>query len=307
MPILHRPRFSTSASNFLQACPGIFRYLVAVQLLIPVAACSPDDTQLGSLTAPVEVPLTPYIGRLVTIDATVGPKAIRLIFDTAAGETIISPEVASQIGCTPSGRSVGYRMNGERITYAKCPGVTLLIGGIAFAHDEIAVWDVKSVLPEGVPPVDGVLSLKTLARQAFTLQLAERHLIFETITSYRRRIAAMTRLRSRLATGLDGDELTALVRGAAPGAAWYLIDSGNLDVVQAAPYLQGTPASPDSTWQADLELEGLPALRTTFRTRDIIYDGVLSEEFLSQWNLTFDLSVNEIWAAPVEPRAGVRP
>ncbi len=76
------------------------------------------------------------------------------------------------------------------------------------------------------------------------------------------------------------------------------MDSGNLDVVQAGPHLQSARSSDAAeTWDAELTLDGLPGVPATFRTRDIIYDGVLSESFLRQWIFAFDLSVNQVWAA----------
>lgn len=268
--------------------------LVAMLTSSLVVACVPH----GALETPVDVTLAPYVGRLLTVDAMVGGDTVRMIFDTGGGETVVSPAIAKRLGCTPSGRSVGYRMNGDRIEIASCPAVTLTIGGVPFAHDRIGVWDVQALLPAGVPPVDGVLSLKTLAQVPFTLRLAERRLTLETGGSFRRQVAGMRRLHSRLATGSDGDELTVFVRGVVADPAWFLIDTGNLDVVQAGPHLgRRTASSAGDTWEAELVLEGLPGVRTTFRTRDIIYDGVLSEEFLRQWTLAFDLSANEVWAS----------
>jgi hypothetical protein len=54
----------------------------------------------------------------------------------------------------------------------------------------------------------------------------------------------------------------------------------------------------DDTWEADLTLDGLPPAPSVFRTRDIIYDGALSEGFMSQWIFTFDLRANSVWATP---------
>jgi hypothetical protein len=261
-----------------------------------LTACEPDQT----LATPVEVALTPYIGQLVTVDAAIGTDTARLIFDTGGGETVISPGIAKRLGCTPSGRSVGYRMNGDRVDLSYCPSVTLSIGGIGFGHDQIGVWDVQALLPTGAPPIDGVLSLKTFLDHPFTLRLAERKLTLETSDAFRAQVKGMSRLRSRIATGSDGDELTVFVRGAVGDTAWFLMDSGNLDVVQAGPHLQTGPSGASGTWDAELTLEGLPGVPATFRTRDIIYDGVLSEGFLRQWIFAFDLSVNQVWAARVK-------
>ena len=275
----------------IRCCP-----LALTHLLLAVSCA--DPTPRGPFATPIDIHLTRYIGRLVTVDALVGTDTARLILDTGGGETIVSRAMAAKLGCRPSGRSVGFRMNGDRVELGLCPAATLIIGGVPFVHDQIGIWDVQQLLPAGAPPVDGVLSLKTFANQPFTLRLAEQRLTLETSQSFREEIAAMTRLRSRLATGPDGDELTLFVRGALMDTAWFLIDNGNLDVVQAAPHLRGgTDTAAAGTWTATLTLEGLPGVRTTFRTRDIIYDGVLSEEFLRLWIVAFNLSANEVWAA----------
>ncbi len=291
-----------TVGNFirLRAMRRAHFYLLALLASLVGAACSPDEVPRATLAAPVEVPLAPYIGRLLTLDVLIDGDTARLILDTGGGETVVSPAIAQRLGCTPSGRSIGYRMNGDPIAIASCPAVTLIVGGIPFVHDRIGIWDVQALLPEGVPPVDGVFSLKTLVRQPFTLRLAERRLTLETSRSFREQVLGMSRLRSRLATGTDGDELTVFVRGVVGDTVWFLIDSGNLDVVQAGPHLRGrTESDAGDTWEAELTLDGLPGVGTTFRTRDIIYDGVLSEEFLRQWILAFDLASNEVWAAPI--------
>lgn len=281
--------------------PTYQRYLVAAFTPLIITACEPHDGSDQTLATPVEVALTPYIGQLVTVDAVIGTDTTRLLFDTGGGETLISPAIAERLGCTPSGRSVGYRMNGDRVDFTYCSSVTLSIGGIGFRHDQIGVWDVQALLPTGVPPIDGVLSLKTFANHPFTLRLAERKLTLETLDTFRAQLEGMSRLRSRIATGSDGDELTVFVRGAVGVTAWFLMDSGNLDVVQAGPHLQPARSSDAfETWDAELTLDGLPGVPATFRTRDIIYDGVLSESFLRQWIFAFDLSVNQVWAARVK-------
>jgi hypothetical protein len=174
---------------------------------------------------------------------------------------------------------------------------------VSIAHDEIGVWDIGAVLPPDVPPVDGVLSLRTFAKQPFTLDLSEARLILESEESLAARTAGANRLRSRLATGIDGDELTVLVHAGAPAPGWLLIDSANLDVVQLAPHMS-PPGTGDEPWEAELRLDGLPLARAQARTRDILYDGALSESFLRGWTLTFDLRSGAVWAAPARGAIG---
>lgn len=271
--------------------------LVAAALL---AACDgpPRD---ASVAAAVEVPLVPYIGRLVTVDATIQGEPVRLLFDTGGGETLISPAIAEKIGCTPSGRGAGLRATGERIDYQYCPDVTIGIGGLPFDHPQVAVWDVQAVLPEGEPTVDGVLSLETFARQPITLDLERQRLTLETAGSLRQRTGSMNELQARFATGSDGGELTVFVRATAPAAGWFLIDSANLDVVRVADRFRIPQARVDGTWEAQLKLEGIPGMTTTFRAADIIYDGMLSEEVIRQWTLTFDFAGQRVWASARTP------
>jgi Aspartyl protease len=279
------------------ATVGHWLATVAVILLV---SCKANADRAQVAAEPVDVPLAPYIGRLVTVSAVIGQDTTRLIFDTGGGQTVISPRVAGRAGCTPSGRSVGFRMSGEKVESPLCSDVTLSIEGVAFTDPSVGVWDVQELLPEGVPPVDGVLSLKTLETRPFTLRLAEGRLTLETDESLRRQVATMSRLRSRIATGPGGDELTVFVHGMTSDSGWFLIDSGNLDVVQVAALMAGAHASGGGTWEAPLALDGLPAIGTTFRASDIIYDGALSEDFLRQWTLVFDLRANAVWAETEE-------
>jgi hypothetical protein len=261
----------------------------------PTEAIAPEETDPNG----VDVTLRPYIGRLVTVDATIGSDTLRLILDTGGGDTVIDPRVAQRIGCSPSGRGIGYRMSGDTVVFRFCPSATLHVGGVPLRHERIGVWDIRAALPEGVPPVDGVLSLKSFADRAVTLRLDERVLTVETPASLRTRTASMALLRSRFATGHDGATLTALVRGTAPDTAWYLLDSGNLDHVLVASGRGAASARPDgSSWEDTLALDGLPGRPAVFRAHEIIYDGVLSEEWMARWTWTFDLAGGEVWAAP---------
>ena len=125
------------------------------------------------------VPLTPYLGRLLTVSALVG-KASRpfvLLLDTAGGHTLLTPAAARAAGCEPMGRTVGFRMSGERIAFPHCNPIPITIAGLRLPDRAVRVWDLMAVLPKGVPIVDGVLSLATLKDRLFVLSLAIRDLI----------------------------------------------------------------------------------------------------------------------------------
>jgi predicted aspartyl protease len=165
---------------------------VAPAILLAVALAATSFGEGPPPTGPagdVSVRLEPYLGRLVTVSARLGQEPLRLLLDTGGGQTLITPQVAERLGCTPRGRSVGLRMTGERVEFRRCDAAPLEIGGRRLHGSEVAVWDVMAVLPKEVPPLDGVLALDRLAEQPFTLDLSGRTLTLESGASLERRVA----------------------------------------------------------------------------------------------------------------------
>jgi len=246
----------------------------------------------------VELRLGPYVGRLVTLTAVVGGDTLPFLLDTGGGETLITPAVAERLRCTPSGRTVGFRMSGERVEFALCDDVTLTLAGHAFPHPDIAVFDIASLLPADWPPLGGVISLKTFADRAITLDLEKARLIIESQASVAKRVAPMTRVPSRVASGTDGRSLTVFLRMRAPTTGWYLLDSANLDVVRVRSHAisDARQAVGDGeTSSGPVRFEGAEAVEAQWRVADIIYDGALSEAYLRQWVITLDLPNGTTW------------
>lgn len=98
------------------------------------------------------IPLSTYAGLLRSITVSVANSAHPFIFDTGGGETMITPDLASAIDCTPYGRAVGLRASGEQVAFQYCDRVLLRLGDIAVAHDRVGVFDLKAILPAGAPP-----------------------------------------------------------------------------------------------------------------------------------------------------------
>ena len=130
----------------------------------------------GARTAvPAVVPLAPWAGLLRSVTVTVDGTAHPFVFDTGGGETVITPEVAAAVGCTPYGRSIGFRMSGERVEFEYCDNVALRLGQVALAREPVGVYDLKSILPVGLPRADGVLSLRSLRDSPVTVALGAGH------------------------------------------------------------------------------------------------------------------------------------
>lgn len=269
-----------------------------------VAGCATGGRDVGE---PLVIALSPYVGRLVTVEADAGSGPAPVLFDTGAGVTALTPESASRAVCTPFGRLVGWRMSGERVEFQRCGVRTLRIDDYETAH-EVYVFDLAAVLPKELPPLDGILSIASFANRPFTLDLADRILTLETPQSLRERTASATPVAMRLLRGPGGDDLTVLVRvEAETGDLWFLLDSGNLDVIAVSAHaLKQMGVSLDDEaarsgkepFALSFVLDGIGPVEAPARASDIIYDGALSEDVMRRYAITFDLANARLWFAP---------
>lgn len=257
---------------------------------------SPQDQPKASVNAPAIIELQSYVGRLVTVTGWLHGDSLRLLFDSGGGETILAPHVAEQISCTPAGRSVGVRMSGENVEWPLCHDVPLVLAGRMLVDATTGIWDIMAVLPEGLPRLDGLVSLETFRDQLVTLNLANSQLVLETAETLGQRVGTMSRVPMRIATGSDGSQLTVLLQGRIQGtesSVWLLLDSGNLGETLLAPHVRSDMAASDvAIIFGDSVVVTAPA-----RIAEIIYDGALSEAFLRQVIISLDLRRGEAWIA----------
>jgi hypothetical protein len=223
-----------------------------------------------------------------------------MLFDTGGGETIIIPSVAGTVSCVPNGRSVGFRMSGERVEWPMCPGLDFHFAS-EYVHDSrVGVWDLMALLPEGLPHLDGLVSLETFRGRLLTIDLSEKTIVLESDASFRARVSRMSRLEARIATGMDGGHLDLFVQGRLSDSEeelWFLVDSANLtDVLLGAHVTAGLESS-----EVDIILADSLRVRAAASSSDIIYDGALSEAFLRQIVLSVDLRTGQAWATRSTP------
>ena len=273
--------------------------------VIALAGCVHANTTSGAAGQADRartIPLSTYAGLLRSITVTVANSAHPFIFDTGGGETMITPDLASAIGCTPYGRAVGLRASGEQVAFQYCDRVLLRLGDIAVAHERVGVFDLKAILPAGVPSADGVVSLQSFRAQPMTIDLARERITLETADSLAVRTGARDAAghdQGRHGTDWSGDH--GVHRGAGGGSrVWLLLDSGNGDLALVAPHVARMAGLTKSEGEALIEFDGLGPSRLQARSREIIYDGVLGVEFMRHWIFTFDLASNRAWAAPAE-------
>jgi hypothetical protein len=248
---------------------------------------------------PTVLPLKPYVGRLVTLEAKLGGETLSLLFDSGAGVTALTPKAARKAGCEPFGRNIGFRMSGARIDFQRCGAMTLNFGDFA-SKKETFVFDLGAVLPKDLPSVSGVVSLASFAERPLTLDLAAGTITLETRQSLRQLMKEASKGEMRLIVGPGGDEMTVLTKvDAGREGLWFLLDSANLDAVlipaSSAEILGFSPAEPRAEGELALTLAHAPKTSVKARIADIIYDGALNEETLRRYKVTLDLESRRVW------------
>jgi len=264
-----------------------------------IAALALFSAACATAAAPTVLPLTPYVGSLVTIEASLGGESLVLLFDAGAGVTALTPAAARAAGCEPFGRLVGFRMSGARVEFQRCGAMTLEFGDYA-SRKETFVFDLGAVLPKDLPPPSGIASLASFAERPLTLDLAAGTITLETQRSLRQLTKDASEGEMRLVVGPGGDEMTVLAKvDAGREGLWFLLDSANLDAVlvpaASAAALGFAPAEPGAAGELPLTLAGVRTANVKARLADIIYDGTLNEETLRRYKITLDLEERRIW------------
>lgn len=283
------------------------RFAFASTLASTVAFTLALATTLGASTAiaqtPVTIPLAHPTPTMRTVRVAIGGDSLDFLFDTGGGITVISPEVAAKIGCTPSGRSVGFRMTGQMLASPYCHDVALSIGGLSL-RDDASVMDFAKILGPNAPKVGGMISLSTLRGHALTLDLPHDRLVVETPASLAARVHDMTPLTARLATGVSGGELGVFVGVPVQTTMlWLEWDSENNGRTFLAPHAAKLLGVTDSAGRGSVALPLAPGLDPVIavQAKEIIHDGVLSARFLERATWSVDLATGRMWVGPIAP------
>lgn len=277
-------------------------------LLLGNASCATDrGVTGGSGNLPTVITMKPYVGKLRTVDVTIGGRTRPFLLDTGGGLAIVTPVVAGEIGCTPFGRLVGFRNNGEKIDSQRCGPATLGIGSASARVDDLAVFDLMSLL-KGLPEVGGLLGLPAFESKAFTFDLASNRITIETPVSFAKRVRGMKEIRVRPSRQCGGASLDLFVSIDTPKSPiWLELDSGNLGGVLLSPpaAAQLGIALPEGAHKKiTLEVSGFGPVQVDAIGRDTIYDGLLNARFMEQHVFAIDLAHMRAWMAPSTPAGG---
>lgn len=246
------------------------------------------------------VPLEPYLETvvpgLVTIEIEIDGRKARMLLDSGAGLTLVTPDFAARIGCTPYGAASGFRMRGDRIVVRKCGERRLGVGGRTVSRD-IGEFDLATLLPENAPPVDGIIGLDAFEGRMVTFGLANRRLHLDE-----RPGRGWVEGRTRYQREMGGAGLSVFMPAQArTGTIWMLMDTGHVGdtpVFLSAGALSqlGDPALDRPV---ELNLSGAGALSASaVKVDGLIYDGVLGERLLRRFDIAIDLKRGRVWWRP---------
>jgi hypothetical protein len=268
------------------------RRVLAALLFVPLLLAGAEDASARP-RSPVQVELRPYVGELKTIDVVIAGRQARLLFDTGAGLTAITPQFARSIGCEPWGQLAGFRMNGERVDFQRCGRIALQMGAFSVQR-ELSVFDLASLLPAGLPPIDGVAGLDLFENETVTLTRGLAALRIESARSQRRATSGLRGGRIRLSREAGGAGLTVFAPARSPrGDLWLLVDSGNLAGLRLS------PASVEALGGGEtltVAVEGAPAVAIEPEiVAELIYDGALNAAFIGAHDVTLDLANQRGW------------
>lgn len=248
---------------------------------------------------PLELKLEKYAGELKVIKLEKNGQVYSFLFDTGGGYTVLDAAYAEVFGCTPYGKTIGFRLTGEQVETQNCNPVTFDLAGLEVTT-EPKVLDINSFLPEGLPKMAGLFSLQTFQDQLITIDYSAGLITLETPGSFATRTGEMTEIPLRVTNELDGQGVTMFTKVLeTPEPLWFYLDSGNLRSVLIAPHAAAL---------LGLESEGPLTLRiagesyeTTGEVMEIIYDGALDVRFFKAHFIALDLKNSRAWVRRNSP------
>jgi hypothetical protein len=271
--------------------------MCAAGLLLASCASVPH---LEKSSVAVRIELDDYLQVLQTVDIEIGGRDWPFLFDTAGGATLLTPALADAIGCKPFGRVTGFRHDGGRIDVPRCGLIDLQLGNLPL-RAESGIYDLMALLPPGAPKLGGIISLQSLGKLPWTLDLGSRALILETPDSLARRTATMREIQVRPSTQGGGGGFDLFMRVEAPrGDLWLEIDSGNAAGLILSPHALEQlgverPQDAKSTVPVTLQISGFGSYTAPAIVKDTIYDGLLDARFLKAHRLSVDSATGRAW------------
>lgn len=266
---------------------------VLLAMSAALAAPSPAVVSFGSVGPGVDA-----------VSARIGGEPGRFLFDSGGGTSLVTPDFARRIGCTPWGKITGFRATGERIDLQRCPASPISVGGKSAKTRELAVFDLARVMGPHPPALDGLIALDAFDGQTVTLSVAQNRLTIETAASTAEIAAHAIPVPVRFVRDAQGAALTVdMGVPTSKGLLWMEVDTGNAGpsfVDQHVAELLGLSLDKARVLGQSLDAPLARGARLSgpVQVGDFILDGNLGRGFLRRWDVTFDLAHSRGWISP---------
>ncbi len=236
-------------------------------------------------------------------------KNYKFLFDTGAGLTFISEDLASSMKMKTEGVTTLFSKEGKRQDFKKGESLMLKIGKTFLLQKQVAIMNPLYISSNGLPKIDGIVSLKTFEGQIISIDLENNFLLIETTKSFTDKSKSMLPIESTFSDGINGNELNVLLNVSAKGKALSMkFDTGNIDRVllskQSAKSLNlatdSVLSSSDiiKTGDVGFVIHSAVAENLTTITKDLIYDGIFNYAFIAGYDFTLDLSKQKVYFTP---------
>jgi predicted aspartyl protease len=276
--------------------------IISLSALFTLAA----HTLAAAPAAPTTLQLEPYQGHQYAIRATLHGTPQKFLFDTGEGITMISPALASKIGCNPWGNVTGFTMLGQRLDTPRCDNISFAFPSITEKAPETIIYDLGIIAGKDAPPLDGSIGLDIFAGQAITIKLASYQLIMETPETLAERQRQGVEIPMRLVRDAEGAALSVDLAVDTPnGPAWMELDTGNTGPTifvskTIAPLLHLNPATTTAKDAPQQKVTLTLAHKITWSGEarvfpNMIMDGNIGTQFLKSWTITLDLKSTRAW------------
>lgn len=173
------------------------------------------------------IKLDAYQEKQFSVKAFVGGKERTFLFDTGEGITMISPQLAADLGCEPWGNIAGFRMLGERFDAPRCDDVDFKLASATFKVPNTIVYDLAKISGIDAPLVDGAIGLDMFDGRTITLEMSARRLIIETRKFAKRRVKNAAEVPLRISRSEGGALDVNLGVKTNRGLLWMELDSAN--------------------------------------------------------------------------------
>jgi hypothetical protein len=257
-----------------------------------------------------------YKDHMLTVPVVAGEVETTFIFDTGIGVNLISPTLATEVGCVPLGETyTGRRMSGQAVTVPMSTLGSLRLGDYKIEHVPVGVLDLAGLA--------GLVSLTGFRSTPVTIDYEAGTIVIEDERSLTDRLARGTSVPIDVRE--DGPYSTDVhLDLALPGgqSVRVEVDTGSgiliLNQPLAAPNAIDLEAEGTrrvlgqdetgheytryfTTLPGDIRLTAAPAFRQhdpQVMFQEIIRDGLIGDAFLSNFVTTYDLANSRMIFAP---------